>query len=843
MAYGVERGWARAGAPLLAVAVLAAGLLGGPLRAHGDGPPGFPAGGAQLPTGQVVNPAGSYVALHTFSTGAAFAPDGRTVVVAAGQFASYGNGNGRIMVVRVSDASVLQTVNVGDDWQGVAYSPAGDAVYVAGGADASVHVFSVASDGTLTAGKDLVAGACDFVSSVAVDRTGKTVWAACPNRNDVVRFALGAGSRDYAVTNPDMLAVTDTAVYASNWRGNNVDVIDIASGRTSTLPAGDHPTGIGVTRDGRVITANANDATVSTIDPVARSVESTRLALVGNATDSPDALAVAPDGRVLVALAQDNAVAVLEPAPPRTAPSGSAGPAQPALPNTSTAEIHLPFPVSRAASIPDLHGRGPATGPWRLQGLIPSGWYPAGVAVSGDGTHLAVVSARGLGHSAATSSPYADPDTGSAYDTVGGLQLLSVPSTEGLVAMTATALGGIAPRLPLGDNPITAGPRGPIKHVIYVTRENKTYDMVLGDLHPGAGTALVLFPQPVTPNIHKLVTGFSESAAFYYPGYASNTGHFWEDAGMVPDILERSSVANKLPASWHDPTNYPRAGLLVSQVLRSGMTVRTYNEELAQQGRAIPAAYQADPSVFADYDLKIADASRELGWESEFKQFEAHQCTGALAAAYGATCRLPALEYVYLGEDHTTTVDKPGYPTTQAQVADNDYATGKLIDTVSHSPDWASTLVVVTEDDPQGTSDHVSPYRGFIALAGPYVKRNFISNTHYELPSLVGAIDRILGLPPISDFAANARPLDDMFTSTPDMTPYTVDTSGVTAFPFTPLPGAAPASDPASGNLDFSRPDRTIPALAERAMWIQLKGMTREEWLRRWRADHSGPGR
>ena len=120
-------------------------------------------------------------------------------------------------------------------------------------------------------------------------------------------------------------------------------------------------------------------------------------------------------------------------------------------------------------------------------------------------------------------------------------------------------------------------------------------------------------------------------------------------------------------------------------------------------------------------------------------------------------------------------------------MADNDYATGRLVDAVSHSPDWASTLIVVVEDDPQGTGDHVSAYRGFVGLASPWVKRAYSTNATYGWSSVVGAVDRILGLPPITDYAAAARPLDDVFTATPDLTPLPADPSGTQLYPFTPL--------------------------------------------------------
>ena len=433
-----------------------------------------------------------------------------------------------------------------------------------------------------------------------------------------------------------------------------------------------------------------------------------------------------------------------------------------------------------------------------------------------------MVTARGLGHSAGATQPYADPDPAAtapdgAYATVGTLETVKVPDQATLKRYTADVKSYLRTRNPTGGsgNPLVAGRSGPIKHVIYITRENKTYDADLGDLHPGPGASLAVFGQTVTPNLHALERGFVEAQSFYYQGFASTVGHMWEDAGAVSDLYEHTQAAatgahtSHVSDSWHDPVNYPLTGTLAEQVWRAGMTVRTYNEETVQQAHLLPESLQADISVFPNYDLHISDTRREMGWESEFKQFEAHNCGGELAQAYGSHCSLPDFEYVYLGEDHTTVVDQPGYPTIEAQVADNDYATGKLIDAVSHSADWRSTLVVALDDDPQGTGDHVSAYRGFVAVASPWIKRGLITTTHYDLTSAIAAIDRVLGLPPLTDYAATTRPLDEFFTDKPDMTPFSVDGSGVAANPFVALPGARAKSDPKHGIYSFTEPDAT----------------------------------
>ena len=744
-----------------------------------------------LPTGREASPVGTLTTLRAYPTGAAVSPDGSTVLTIAGSFSDGGaadttpGGGTQLYAVDAQTGLLRQMLNIGDEFQSLIYSADGTRVYVAGASSQVVHVLDVGTGGVISQGTDLAVGA--YVAGLALSPHGRDIWAAAPAAGKVFELDATSGNvlRTVTVPSPDQLALSrdGSLLYATNWRGSTVAQITTASGTVSELTVGDHPTGIARTPDGRIVVADANDATMATITPGRPDVSLTDLAQVGERSDSPNAIVAGPDGRVYVSLGGDDAVAVLAPAD--------------------------------------------VAGGWRLLGLIPGAWYPDAVALNPAGTSLEIVSARGLANSFLGTNPFLSPDPSAfvadgAYETAGLLQTVALPDAAGLAQDTATVRAQLATPAPDRTSPVYQGTRDPIKHVIYITRENKTYDADLGDLHPGPDNAFVFYGQPVTPNLHALERVFAESQNFYYPAYASNTGHFWEDAGMVSDIEDRSNGVGTLSDSWHDPTHYPSTGLLVEQAINAGRSVRTYNEELAQQGGLVPARYQASPTLYPNYDLSISDTSREAAWETEFKQFESHRCTGDLAATYGADCSLPDLEYVYQGEDHTTGSDESGYPTTQAQVADNDYATGKLIDTVSHSPDWSSTLIVVVEDDPQSTGDVHSDYHGFMAIASPWAKHNYVSTVPYNLTSVVGAIDRILNLPPITDYAATNRPLDDLLTSTPNCAPFNVDGSGIQLFPFTPLPGTKPLADPAHGYTSFAEPDHTIPALVYRSTYDQL---------------------
>lgn len=727
--------------------------------------------GLMMPSGQVVDPAGSYQALDAFPTGVAVAPGGATVVTIAGGPATVDTSGAPTTEIRVTDAAtgiLRQEFRVPDAFQSVAFDPTGTVVWVAGGAQAALDRFAVQAGGLLAPPTTVAVPGCSFVSGFAIASAGGPVWVACVQDDRLVELdpSTDTARRTVTVPHPDQVAISagGATVYATDWKGSDVAAVSTATGAVRLVRVGAAPEGVVALPDGRVVVADSGDATVATIWPNDGGVVLSRIGWPGPGTDSPGMLAPAPGGKLWVTLAQDNAVALIEARP---------------------------------------------GGGWAVQGMVPTAWYPVAVATDQADGAVYVVSAEGLGHSAAATNPYVSPDPAAAgvdaaYLTVGTLERVDGPNAATLAVDTARVRADDAPWRPVrGAASRVESPAGPIRHIIYITRENKLYDTELGDLHPGPGVPFAVFGKTVTPNLHALATGFVDATEFYEPAFRSTLGHMWEDAGGPSDVYVREASQGHLSTDWTDPTNYPAGGLLVQQALRAGHSVRTYNEETAQQSGLVPAADQAPTSVFPNYDLSYPDTARVQGgpegpgWRSEFDQFVAHRCTGQLAATYGARCDLPALEYVYLGEDHTTVVDEPGYPTIEAQVADNDYATAEVIDAVSHSPYWSSTLVVVTEDDPQGTGDHESQYRGLMAVAGPWVKRGYTTDVHYQWTSVVAAIERILGLRPLSNLVAEARPLDDMFTTTPDLTPYVADPSGVATYPFTPLPpGPSPVPPP-----------------------------------------------
>lgn len=749
------RGWAL---PVAALgAALAVGVLAAPALAKGRSS-ALPGGAVTLPTGQQVQPAGRLAPLLGYPTGEAFSPDGRRVLVIAGRFFQTAQPpTGPAVELRLLDTATgatVETMHVGDAFQAVSYGAG--AAYVAGGSDNVVHAFAATAGGLLQAAPDIQIPGCEFASGLAVSGDASKLWVACALSGTVAELALPSGQllRKVTVADPDQVALSPhgRTAYVTDWRGDVVYSVSAATGAVGTYRVGAEPEGLAVLGDGRVVVADSNDATLATIDPTAGTVGFTSLGIVGvgRHTDAPNDVAPGPDGRVYVTLGAENTVAVLAPASRR---------------------------------------------PWRLVGLVPTGWDPTALAVDPHSRILDILCGLGLGDSGAATVPYVSPDPAAlipdgAYATVGTRQSLPVPVGRALEADTAIVRRETAAWRPGRGIPKVLAPGSPIHHVIYITRENKTYDSELGDLRPGLGAGLAVFGWSVTPNLHLLAARYVDERQFYFPAFQSSIGHMWEDAGGPNDVFLRSVSDPALNSHWSDPTNYPASGLLTEQAWRAGLSVRAYDEELAQRFGLLPYAYQASPDVYPNYDLSIPDTTREAGWTSEFAQFAAGACQGTLAAVYGRDCTLPALEYVYLGGDHTTVVDQPGSPTIEAQVANNDYATAKLIQTVSRSRFWRSTLIIVTEDDPQGTGDRISAYRGIVVLAGPYVRRGLVTTVHYQWTSIVAAIDRILGLPPLTDAVAQARPLDTLFTDRPDFRPFSASKLGVTLYPWTPLPDA-----------------------------------------------------
>jgi len=306
--------------------------------------------------------------------------------------------------------------------------------------------------------------------------------------------------------------------------------------------------------------------------------------------------------------------------------------------------------------------------------------------------------------------------------------------------------------------PHRVGQPSPIQHVIYIIKENRTYDQVFGDLPKGNGDpSIVLFGREVTPNQHALAGEFVLLDNFYVDGTVSTDGHQWCTGATVTDYKDKTWPSEygmrRKGADSYGPAAYPSAGYLWDFAARKGLQYRSYGEMVDVTGLKNHSCpdYQGGLGP-------MADQKRIEVWLKEFREFEKNG-------------DLPHLTIMSLPNNHTLATT-PGAPTPRAMVADNDYALGRLVEAVTHSPYWKDTAIFVVEDDAQNGPDHVDAHRTVALVISPYTRRGAVDSTLYDNCSMLRTIELILGLPPMSQYDASATPMFNCFTPTPDFTPF-----------------------------------------------------------------------
>ncbi len=513
-----------------------------------------------------------------------------------------------------------------------------------------------------------------------------------------------------------------------------------------------------------------------------------------------------------------------------------------------------------AASIPD----------YARIGAIPTASQPMATTVTAAGT-LLYVSAKGLGVGPNPGGPQPDQPTDSD-DRIGSTQYLpllvagaagvgTMPSDAKVAALTATTDDQIKPanaRPAPADTPLRAG--GPIKHVFYVVKENRTYDQVLGDDPRGDGDPkLTLFGEPVTPNAHALVQRFPLLDHVFANSEASIDGHYWTSAGSVPDYVNKNWFQNYAGRGrpYDFPVysvDFPANGFLIDQATRQGISYFNYGEAIAgniplPDKDRTPAETAAVSAKFANSDIGTGPGScypndgsigkdaitgqpvfdtlpplgAPLDAESRFL------CFRTKLTAQLATGTVPTFNYMVLSNNHTRVLSAGAY-TPRAMVADNDEALGRIVDLVSHSSIWDSSAIFVIEDDSQDGADHVDAHRIPAQVISPYAKPGAVVHTRYDYPSVIRSIELIMGMRPLGFKDAVGVPMYDAFSAGPDNgAPYTAISSKVNLLEKNPSsgPGALASAQLPSG-LDLI-PQREM----DRLLWRSVHG---------WNASPPPPG-
>ena len=784
------------------------------------------------PVNQTVTPAGRQIELSGIRPNAlALSPDGKLLVTAGltHELVAVDPASGNIVQrVALPSGKVLEpqplvaAILDADEqaqlsFTGLKFSPDGTRIYLAN-VNGDLKVFSVSRDHKVSALFSIALPpanaperANEIPAGIAVSPDGKKLYVALnlSNRLAELDAATGKVLRQWNVgVAPFDVVLAGHKVYVSNWGGRRPDY------GSTTGPAGQ---GTLVRVDARSI---ASEGSVSVIDLSQGAISNfPRNILIG---PHACALALSPNGRWLVAASAGSDMLsiidthndeVVETVTARQTPGDPFGAQPDALAfDASGRMLYCANGSQNAVAVFQFSPRET-----KLLGLIPAGWFPGALAFDARSKAICVANLKDI----ATKTERAKmTESGFGFNTKqyhGSLSLIPVPSKSELAAYTQTALADLRypllaqSRLPARPSrapqpvPERAGEAGVFKHVIYILKENRTYDQVLGDVKAGNGdSSLCNFGERVTPNQHKFVREFTLLDNTYCSGILSADGHQWADSGIATEYVERSFAGwpRSYPAGGFalegaDALAYSPAGFIWDNARAHGQTVHDFGEftttskhwKISTRNAKIGFAeawknfttganeieYNCQPDIAAlapfietdwvSWDLDVPDVVRAAKFIRRLKGFEKLD-------------NLPALTILWLPNDHTSGV-KPGTPTPTAQVADNDLAFGQIVEAVSHSKFWKDTCIFAVEDDPQAGWDHVSGYRTTAYVISPFTKRGAVVSTQYNQTSLLRTMELMLGLPPMNQMDATATPMFDCFTNTPDFTAYDAVTNNV----------------------------------------------------------------
>jgi YVTN family beta-propeller protein len=894
------RGLPRAGLRPLALAGAALALGGGGLAIasnHGSdssgqiGPTSY-----MTANGRHLTPAGRMTTVGNFPTGGTLSPDGRFYWAV-----DAGHGANGVDIVDVASGKVVETLPLPGASGGIAFAPDGRTAYVSGepksgatpldptgrggpvpppqeeGGDA-IHIFSVdATTGRATEGNGIQLPATTggraqqadgspvgWPQGLAVTPDGKTLVAALNHADQVAIIDVATGqSRLVKVgTFPYGLAIdrSGRTAYVTNEYDGTVSVVDIASGaQTRTIQVGGssnpdgsadpnrnaHPEGI-VTdpqRDQAYVAVTNRDA-VAIIDTASGAVSHyVSVAREAGLGASPVSVREAPDGRTLYAAdAGEDAVAAISLVPRgrqldhRHVDEGDHG-----------------------------HAGDKGLGAFELIGKIPTAAYTTDVAVTPDGRRLVWLAGKGLGAGPNPKFGEHFGDSGSAPADqyvmnmlLGRVGVLPVPDDRQVAEMSRFADRQVVPADAAGaprGTPLR--PNGPIKHVFFIVRENRTYDQVLGSDRRGDGDPTLELVDDngvagptggVTPNAHALTRMFPLLDHVYADSEVSEDGHKITAGGYATDFVQRNTAASyanrAVNVSKESAANPPR-DYLFDQAIRQGLTFHNYGEKAAGLGAddGRPTYGQSLAGVDAAYPVGIgckkapaspANCSQDSGTVGHGAGQDASNSRfDAFEQRFGqqlATNSVPGLNYLTVGNDHTQGT-KPGFLTPRAMIADNDYGLGQMVQLISHSPIWSSSAIFVVEDDCQNGGDHVDAHRIPAFVISPWTRHDAVVHTRYDQDSVLRSMEMILGLKPLSLHDGLAAPMYDAFTSTPDLTPFTA------VKPDYPLDATNSATAPdakLSNAMPFTTMDAVPQEVSDRIAWDSVFGA-------RARVPHAGP--
>jgi YVTN family beta-propeller protein len=800
-----------------------------------------PDGSILVPSNQLLRPAGYQIYLAGRPVDLALTPDENYLLV---------KNKEDLDLIRLNNNTLIQTLPFEKDeasFTGLCLSPDGNRVLLTNSTD-RICIAEFNQDKLLQwekpillpypkHGQPVPGGLCfnDKGNKIFVTLTRNNSLGVI-NLDDHSLIQIQVGAAPYTV-----VCASETKAYVSNWGGRLPSEGESTYNSSGTQILVDPETGI------------ANNGSVSVID-LTRNTQSKNIELGLH----PCAMVLSPErDRLFVACANSDIISVI---------------------NTSTDEVienisvhaeeNTPFGSSPnyLAISPDgkflyvANGTDNAicviqTGtPAKVLGYIPTGWYPGSVILNKTGKILYVANIKGIGSRYQRSDHVAF----NSLDHVGSVSIISVPGKYELKKMKETVdlnnswagkmrkfykSAGIEEKVPV---PVVPGQASLFKHVVYIIKENRTYDQVFSDLPRGNGdTSLLVFGREVTPNHHLLAETFVLLDNFYCSGVLSADGHQWTDEAYVTDYIEKSfgGFPRSYPYDGDDALAYASSGFIWDNVLRHGLTFRNYGEFVAPEIDPPDATFseiyrdfiegtnkvkihakanleQLEPYLcptFIGFPNTVPDIYRAAEFIKELKEFEKNG-------------NFPNFIIMELPNDHTSGT-KPGMPTPRSAVADNDLALGQIVEAISSSKFWKETCILVTEDDPQDGLDHVDGHRTVGLVISPYTRRGEVISTYYSQVSMVRTIEDILGLPPMNRLDLSAEAMVDCFTSTPDFTPYKAVKNNIPLDeinpPLSSLTGDQLYWAKKSLEQDLDDVDRIDEDIFNRIIWHAVKGYDR----------------
>jgi hypothetical protein len=523
-------------------------------------------------------------------------------------------------------------------------------------------------------------------------------------------------------------------------------------------------------------------------------------------------------------------------------------------------------------------------------GFIPTEWYPSALAIAGNDLLMATAKGEGTGpnnmKATLPSGIHVNVHPYIATLVGGSIQRLSLEEIdENLPAYTRQVEDNNLLHTDPGKFEF-AGGSNPIRHVIYILKENRTYDQIFGDLPVGDGDpSLTMYGAEITPNEHKLALQFGVLDNFYDSGEVSANGHLWSDASAASDYMEKIWPVlyrgSKRPEDFGNaldqglPTmDDPGTGFIWDNLARHKLSYRIYGEMMAitwcknekvsspQEGTPSPVSGTCPSKEIKQGDLLPANIGNPLGgpspwpWavprvknvratkEAQRDHFDplypdfAVDYPDQLRAdeflrefdefvkARGTPKELPQFILLYLPDDHTGGT-RPGKPTPQASVADNDLAVGRVADAVSHSAYWDDTAIFVIEDDAQNGADHVDAHRSIaleISKYSPRTEKPYVDHNFYTTVNMVHTMEALIGLPPMNLFDAHAPLMAPLVAGPGTQPPYLADDTNLRSGLIYRVNEKKAVGAKDSSRMDFSRPDANDAEKLNAILWQDAKG-------------------